>query len=75
MHDDRNYVFVLACWQIRNLREDETFGDGVQLDYNCFFNKNTKTDANDPWTKAVRGIKTSTNKKSSPFQGRSPFSK
>ena len=37
MHDDRAYVFVLCCWEIRNLREQEEFGDGVELDYGVFW--------------------------------------
>jgi len=37
MHDDRAYVFVLACWEIRNLREQDEFGDGVELNYGDFF--------------------------------------
>lgn len=71
MHDDRNYVFVLACWEIRNLREEEEYGDGVGLDYSKMFTKKPSPNDNDPWLSAM-GVK-GTNKRVSPFQGKSPF--
>lgn len=78
MHDDRAYVFVLACWEIRNLREKEVYGDGVEMDYSGFFNKDTKKQAKtvekDPWTSMIGKLHGNLNI-NKPFSGKSPFSK
>ena len=75
MHDDRNYVFVLACWEIRNLREDEEFGDGVGLDYSAMFQKNPNTSKKEDnaWLSGLAKTSANTNRKVSPFSGKSPF--
>lgn len=77
MHDDRNYCFVLCCWEVRNLREEEEFGEGVELDYGVFFgNKpDTYNSANDPWLKTMRGNNKINRSGVSPFKGKSPFVK
>jgi hypothetical protein len=51
MHDDRAYVFVLACWWISQLREQDEFGDGVEIDYTSFFSRGegTHNGADIPW--------------------------
>lgn len=77
MHDDRNYVFVMCCLEIRNLREDEEYGNGTALDYSNFNSGigsgTSQVHINDdPWLKGFsKG--TGTNKVRSPFQGNSPF--
>ena len=75
MHDDRNYCFVLCCWEIRNLREEDEFGDGVELNYDVFFGGtgDTNNSANDPWAKFLRHGSFNKHTNGSPFQGRSPF--
>lgn len=52
MHDDRAYVFVLCCWWIRKLREDDEFGDGAEIDYGVFFggSPDHHNPANDQWS-------------------------
>lgn len=76
MHDDRNYVFVMCCWEIKNLRDNETYGDGVALDYSVMFSKeqNRIDNESSAWLKGISGIK-GNGKKSSPFTGKSPFNK
>lgn len=85
MHDDRNYTFVLCCWEIRNRRDEEDFGDGgVGLDYSSFFDpkeKNrTDTQENkieDAWSKEMgslgKDVNGSRKNSGSPFRGESPF--
>ena len=77
--DDRNYTFVLACWELKNMREDEEFGDGKALDYSNMFTKDkeekreTREDA--PWMQSFGHVTTPIERKRSPFQGKSPFMK
>lgn len=77
MHDDRAYVFVLACWQIRNLRDQDEFGDGVELNYGDFFSgsKDTHNGANNAWLESMPLGVRGTNRQVSPFTGSSPFVK
>ena len=50
MHDDRNYCFVLCCWEILNRRQESEFGDGVALNYDVFFGGNRESrGADKPW--------------------------
>jgi len=72
MHDDRNYVFVMCCWEIKNIRDNEEYGDGVGLDYSVMFNKESEKKTQDPWLKTVTSVKTK-NRPKSPFSGKSPF--
>ena len=73
MHDDRNYVFVMCCWELKNIRDNEEYGDGVALDYSIMFNKdNNNKVTQDPWLKTVSSVKTK-NRPKSPFSGKSPF--
>jgi len=76
MHDDRNYVFVMCCWELKNIRDNEEYGDGTALDYSNMFNKDKKKveAESDPWLKAVSHVKIG-NKTRSPFSGKSPFTK
>ena len=75
MHDDRNYVFVMCCWELKNIRDNEEYGDGTALDYSNMFNKDKKVEVErDPWLKAVSSVKMG-NKTRSPFSGKSPFTK
>ena len=75
MHDDRAYVFVLACWQIRNLREDEEFGDGVELDYSVFWGNrgDTGNSSNVRWLDSLGAVLPNRQRSVSPFSGSSPF--
>ena len=75
MHDDRNYCFVLCCWEIKNLRDAAEFGDGAVLDYGVFFgaHPDTHNGANDAWTNAMRSRPQRSTVRMSPFQGYSPF--
>ena len=75
MHDDRNYCFVLCCWEIRNLREADEYGDGIELDYGVFFGAtpDTHNSANAPWQGMMGGYRHPGNVRVSPFQGLSPF--
>lgn len=77
LHDDRNYVFVLCCWELQNMREDEEFGDGQALDYSHMFDKPKERDSAEdvPWMQSFGPTKTISNKKVSPFQGKSPFTR
>ena len=75
MHDDRAYVFVLACWEIRNLREQDEFGDGVELNYGDFFSqsRDTHNGADTPWFDNIRRAEGGCHRQTSPFSGSSPF--
>ncbi len=76
MHDDRNYCFVLCCWEVLNRRNEDEFGDGVELDFSNFFNESpSKTDyspLSDSWSEMFSGVGKRHNN-GSPFQGNSPF--
>lgn len=69
MHDDRNYCFVLCCWEIKNLRDAAEFGDGAVLDYGVFFGArpDTHNGANDAWTNAMRSRPQRSTVRMSPF--------
>ncbi len=71
MHDDRAYVFVMCCWQIKNLRDKEEFNDEVEQDFSVMYqDKQAKPVENtDSWS-IMTPHKGKTN---SPFSGRSPF--
>jgi len=76
MHDDRNYCFVLCCWEIRNLREMDQYGDGYTLDYGVLLGTSqpdSHNGANEMWNVMFRGRNSSGNVRISPFSGRSPF--
>ena len=74
MHDDRNYVFVMCCWEIKNLRDNDEYGDGVALDYSVMFDnsKNKTNNNNDGWLQSF-GKTQIKNKNQSPFGGINPF--
>ena len=81
MHDDRNYVAIMACWWIDHLQQDETFGDEGGLDFSRYFNKEAASaraergESQSPWLKAV-GIHPSgapRHRSQSPFSGGNPF--
>lgn len=76
MHDDRAYVFVLCCWWIRHMREDEEYGDGVTLDYSHIFDNKIprqNNSADTPWLTWLSSSSGKKQKSRSPFQGDSPF--
>ena len=78
MHDDRAYAFVLACWELRNLREQETFGDGTVIDFSGMFVNHQGSEEmrpmRDAWLVSSLGTHTGNSHKSrSPFTGKSPF--
>lgn len=74
MHDDRNYVFVMCCWEIKNLRDNEEYGDGVALDYSVMFDdsKNKTTSSDNGWLQGF-GKTQIKHKNQSPFGGKNPF--
>lgn len=75
MHDDRNYCFVLCCWEVNNRREESEYGDGVELDYSAMFTNNPNlghNSANDGWGKMMSSSRRA-HTNGSPFQGSSPF--
>lgn len=75
MHDDRAYVFVLCCWQLRQRRDEETYGDGVAIDYTNFFNGPSSSQIKNqdiPWLSINSGHRRN-QRGLSPFQGSSPF--
>lgn len=76
MHDDRNYVCVMACWEIKNIRDNDEYGDGVGLDYSSIFNPEKKKQIaiNDGWLGGFKNLRTS-NRRQSPFRGKNPFGK
>lgn len=77
MHDDRNYCFVLCCWEILNRRQESEFGDGVALNYDVFFGGNRESrGADKPWLDHMpHGVGNTgrVTSRLSPFQGSSPF--
>lgn len=74
MHDDRNYVFVLTCWEIRNLREEDDYGDGVGLDYSNMFQKTSTVKSEDNiWLSGLNKAGRNGKRSISPFTGQSPF--
>ncbi len=75
MHDDRNYVAVMACWIVRRMREDETVGDGAAISFDCFFTDRKPSDeGNDAWSQMMRkGGRAAPMRPKSPFAGKSPF--
>lgn len=84
MHDDRNFVAIMACWQIQQLNIEEVFGNDEELDYkNGFFKstldsqvnvKNTKMKKEDsPWDVMLGGRVQRKNNSHSPFTGKNPF--
>lgn len=79
MHDDRNYCFVLCCWEIKNRREEDEFGDGTELNYDVFFKSESSDGATgggaDPWLNTMRGASRGCGINRSPFSGTSPFTR
>jgi len=74
MPDDRNYTAVMACWYIRNLRDDADFGDTVVISNDRWLDRpREKTSASDQWIESIRKTQNLGNKKGSPFRGHSPF--
>ena len=76
MHDDRAYVFVLCCWQLRQMRDEENFGDSLGIDYSTIFNGGSasQTRAVDaPWFTVNGTVQRKGRQNRSPFQGSSPF--
>lgn len=75
MHDDRNYVAIMACWWINQIRNDEVLSDKVAIDFSVMLGGSNNMDrsASDPWVQTIR--RHSVNKVNSPFQGSSPFSR
>ena len=73
MHDDRNYCFVLCCWEIKNIRDNEEYGDGVALDYGIMFDQSKQKErSEDKWLQGF-GQSNVGNKIRSPFRGKNPF--
>ena len=69
--------FVLCCWEIRNLREMDQYGDGYTLDYGVFFGSSESdmhSGANEMWSGLLGGRAHPGNVRISPFSGKSPFS-
>ena len=77
MPDDRNYVAVMACWYIRNLREEQNFGEGDKMGNDRWFGESTSTSkpvVDNKWDIIIKNRKTINDHRSkSPFQGNSPF--
>lgn len=77
MPDDRNYVAVMACWYIRNLREEQNFGEGDKMGNDRWFGESTSTSkpvVDNKWDIIIKNRKTINDHRSkSPFQGVSPF--
>lgn len=81
MHDDRNYVAIMACWWIDHLQQDETFGDEGGLDFSSCFNKEAASaraergESQSPWLKAVGSHPSGAprHRSQSPFYGGNPF--
>ena len=76
MHDDRNYVFVMCCWEIKNMRDNDEYGDGIALDYSVMFDteKKKENQKNNNWLNVANASKNS-KRPQSPFSGKSPFVK
>ena len=76
MHDDRNYVFVMCCWEVKNIRDNEEYGDGVALDYSIMFDKDKQkqNNSNSSWLAGMGNVQIG-NKQRSPFTGKNPFRK
>lgn len=76
MHDDRAYVFYLAVWWLYQIRTDEILGEQTSIDYSVFFSDKPKiTSENEPWLSGLHHSSQTPAKKTSPFKGKSPFSK
>lgn len=82
VHDDRAYVMAMASLMIKWEQETNELGEPKGLDYsNLYSNKTsiTKTQemktvkAQDPWLAKINSSGSS-RRKTSPFQGKSPFS-
>lgn len=74
MPDDRNYTAVMACWYIRNLRDDADFGDAAVISNDRWLDSpRSKSNATDQWIESIHKTQNLGNKKSSPFRGHSPF--
>ena len=80
MHDDRNYVAIMACWRISQLQETETLGDDTVIDYSGFGQSSTNTlvtknSGNALWLRLLEKPRTQPIKSQlvSPFEGANPF--
>lgn len=80
MHDDRNYVAIMACWWISQQQETDTLGDDNAIDYSSFGTNsiNRLTSANPGsayWMKLLgdRAQKEAKPRIKSPFQEDNPF--
>ena len=77
MPDDRNYVAVMACLQIRNLREEQDLGEDYKMANSRWFGETSsinKPAVNDKWDTIIKNHKPMGSRRSrSPFQGGSPF--
>ena len=73
MHDDRNYCFVMCCWELNNIRDEEEYGDGVALDHTVVYDKTKqKAVVESGWLQSF-GRTTIKDKNRSPFTGKNPF--
>ena len=82
MHDDRNYVAIMACWWIDQLQQDSTLGDDNGIDFMRYFNKEAtvkhQTDNSSKWlvgSNNSNGFSGARRKSASPFSGENPFAK
>ena len=78
MHDDRNYAAVMACWYVKQLRDEMDFGEGSSVCNDRWVNATTKQTATDTadtqWGGLISGGHiVGKGHQSSPFQGKSPF--
>ena len=87
MHDDRNYVFVMMCWFIRQQQINDTLGEQKGVDYGAYLNnvnrekkaETVKQTAPDSWLGRFEqgsGINIygfGSKRKRPPFVGSNPF--
>mgnify|MGYP006956053285 CR=1 FL=1 len=80
MHDDRNYVAIMACWWIDQLQQDSALGDDGGIDYLRYFNKESvakpQADKSSQWFGRMErsAFPGETRRRNpSPFAGKNPF--
>ena len=80
VHDDRAYAMAMAAWAIKQEQETTELGEPKGIDYTQLISSDPKSnvkkpvDTNSPWLSKF-GSNGAGHKTSSPFSGKSPFTK
>ena len=74
MHDDRNFVAIMACWWVNCLQQDEVLGEDTGVDFRAVF-AGQKKEVGSDWASLIRSGNGGRGKghQVSPFKGKSPF--